>query len=287
MGFDDLARHMASRDGKKKLVEQAGGADRIVEEAAREDRRMSRRRDLILGPLLLVGGIVVLVLNYLVFMDATDPTPNPHRPPDQGSFKIYFTLAAAAAVIIGLRQTIRGTISTVRAAFDPEVTPRERRWRFLVWGIVLAVVAATVLALVRWPRADAPGGKLRNHRGELVELSKLWSDRRVVVMFYAGFDRSSEQLRELDARLSEFDATVIGISSGSSSRAAQLHEQLKLRFDLYSDSKFTVIPKWGVPFVIADVTSDAVFIVEPGGKISYKHIGEHPLLGDLAAMTRR
>jgi len=48
-----------------------------------------------------------------------------------------------------------------------------------------------------------------------------------------------------------------------------------------------VIPTWGVPFVIADVTSDAVFIVEPGGKISYKHIGEHPSLGMLAAKTRR
>ena len=153
-------------------------------------------------------------------------------------------------------------------------------------GIVLAAVAATVLAIVLWPRGGAPGGKLRNHRGELVDLSTLWSDRRVVVMFYAGFDRSSGQLRELNARLPEFDATVIAISSGSSSRAARLHEQLELRFDLYSDSTLTVIPTWGVPFVIADVTSDAVFIVEPGCKVSYKHIGEHPSLGMLAARTR-
>ena len=57
MGFDDLARHMASRDGKKKLGEQAGNADQLVAEAARVDRRMSRQRDLILGPLLLVGGL--------------------------------------------------------------------------------------------------------------------------------------------------------------------------------------------------------------------------------------
>jgi peroxiredoxin len=106
-------------------------------------------------------------------------------------------------------------------------------------------------------------------------------------MFYESFDRSSEQLRELDARLAEFDATVIGISTGSSSRAAQLHEQLELRFDLYSDSKLTVIPSWGVDFVMANVTSDAVFIVEPGGQISYKHLGSHPSLSVLAAKTRR
>lgn len=286
MGFDDLARHMASRDGKKKLAEQAGDADQIVEEAARVDRRMSRRRDLILGPLLLVGGIVVLLFNYLVFVDAADPTPNPHRPTSEGAYPIYFTVAAASAVITGLRWTIRGATSTVKEAFEPEVTLRERRWRFFVWGIVLAAVAATVLAIVLWPRGGAPGGKLRNHRGELVDLSTRWGDRRVVVMFYAGFDRSSDQLRELNARLPEFDATVIAISSGSSSRAAQLHEQLELRFDLYSDSTLTVIPTWGVPFVIAYVTSDAVFIVEPGGKISYKHIGEHPALDMLAARTR-
>src|SRR5882724_5693701 len=134
MGFDDLARHMASRDGKKKLVEQVGDADQIVEEAARADRRMSRRRDLILGPLLLVGGIVVLLLNYLVLVDAADPTPNPHRPPSEGPYPIYFTVAAASAVIIGLRQTIRGATSTVKEAFEPEVTLRERRRRILVWG---------------------------------------------------------------------------------------------------------------------------------------------------------
>jgi hypothetical protein len=36
-----------------------------------------------------------------------------------------------------------------------------------------------------------------------------------------------------------------------------------------------------------DLPPDAVFIVEPGGKISYKHIGERPSLGMLAAKTRR
>lgn len=284
MGFDDLARHLASRDGKKKLVAQAGSADQIVEEAARADRRMSRQRDLILGPLLLVGGSVVLVLNYLVLSSAG--TPNPHRPPSEGEYPLYLIGGSVLAVIVGLRQTIRGVTSTVKDAFAPEVTVRERRRAFLMWGLVLAGVAATVLAIALWPRGGAPGGKLRNQRGEQVDLSTLWSERRVVVMFYAGFDRSSDQLRALNARLPDFDATVIAISSGSRSRAAQLHEQLALRFDLYSDSTLTVIPTWGVPFVIADVTSDAAFIVEPGGKISYKLIGGHPSLDALVAKTR-
>ncbi len=38
MGFDDLARHMASRDGKKKLA-QGSNANQVVAEAARVDRQ--------------------------------------------------------------------------------------------------------------------------------------------------------------------------------------------------------------------------------------------------------
>ena len=37
MGFDDLARHMASRDKK---LSKATSADELVAEAARADRRM-------------------------------------------------------------------------------------------------------------------------------------------------------------------------------------------------------------------------------------------------------
>jgi hypothetical protein len=108
MAFDDLAKHMASRDGKRKLGQPVGNPDQIVADAAKADRRMSRTRDLILGPLLVVGGAIVLVLNLLVILDAHNPTPDPLRPPSQGTYPLYFTAAAAAAVLFGLRQTIRG-----------------------------------------------------------------------------------------------------------------------------------------------------------------------------------
>jgi hypothetical protein len=110
MAFDDLARHMAARDGKKMAQAQPASIDQFMAEAADADRRMNRKRDLILGPILLVGGLVMLTLFAFYLMDALDPTPNPQRPPSGNSFLVPTgaTVAAAGMVIVGLLQTIRG-----------------------------------------------------------------------------------------------------------------------------------------------------------------------------------
>ena len=110
MAFDDLARHMASRDGKKVAQTQPAGIDQFMAEAAEADRRMNRKRDLILGPLLLVGGLVMLTLFALYLIDALNPTPHAQRPPSGDSFLVPTgaTVAAAGMVIVGVLQTIRG-----------------------------------------------------------------------------------------------------------------------------------------------------------------------------------
>jgi len=106
MAFDDLARHMASRDGKKVPV---GSADQVVAEAEKAARRMSRRRDVILGLLLLVGGLIILGLYGLILLDVFNPTPSPLRPPeDTLRIPIYLPVGGGAAVIIGLQKLIRG-----------------------------------------------------------------------------------------------------------------------------------------------------------------------------------
>ena len=106
MAFDDLARHMASRDGKKVPV---GSADQVVAEAERAARRMSRKRDVILGLLLLVGGLVILGLYGLTILDAYNPRPSSLRPPDDTAvFPIYIPVAGGAAVIVGLQKLVRG-----------------------------------------------------------------------------------------------------------------------------------------------------------------------------------
>ena len=109
MAFDDLARHMASRD-KKKLGKVGSAADFVAQEAKAE-RRMNRTRDLILGPILLGGGLLLVVLKLLVLKDATDPTPDPMRPPEQGgTYPFYSWILALGMVGVGLTQTIRGAL---------------------------------------------------------------------------------------------------------------------------------------------------------------------------------
>jgi hypothetical protein len=109
VAFDDLARHMASRDGKKVPV---GSADQVVAEAQQVARRMSRKRDVILGLLLLVGGLVILGLYGLTYLDAVNPTPSPLRPPSGdmhfSRYMWYALVASIGAVIVGLQKLIRG-----------------------------------------------------------------------------------------------------------------------------------------------------------------------------------
>src|SRR5262249_15268960 len=110
MAFDDLAKHMASRAGKKI---SAGSADQIVAEAKIAALRMSRTRDLILGLLLLVGGLVILAGTGLTLFNFLGQTPNALQP-GGGTERIprrvwvIFLFAGSAAVIVGTKKLIRG-----------------------------------------------------------------------------------------------------------------------------------------------------------------------------------
>ena len=148
-------------------------------------------------------------------------------------------------------------------------------------GVVIAL-----FVLLR-PGDDAPEGVMESHRGEPVELSALWRDQRVVVVFFSGFQASRKQLGELDARLRDFDAKVVGVSFGASHRARRIHQEMGLHFDLFVDPTYTVIGRWGVPFVQNDVTAPAAFVVERGGEISYRKVGALPPFEELAAATKR
>lgn len=173
----------------------------------------------------------------------------------------------------------------IEDVLDPSQPPDERRRKLLAWGIVLALIAGVVLALVMLLRSDdeAPSGEIKNHKGELVELSTLWKQRRVVVTLYSGYERFPEMLREFDAKLKDFDATVIGISSDGVGRAKQVHELLGLHFDLYADPGFSVISKWGSGALDRGF---AVFIVEPGGKISHRWTQDPPSAAGVAGVTQ-
>src|SRR5262245_44169562 len=133
MGFDDLAKHMAARDGRKKAQAQTTDPDRIVAEAVKSDRRMSRIRDLVLGPLLLVGGLAVGLIVYSAVrggIDRTDP-----RNAGTDDFPTLLVAAggfACVAIIAGLLKTIRGLTRSSLVGDAPErmlegLDPHERR----------------------------------------------------------------------------------------------------------------------------------------------------------------
>jgi hypothetical protein len=109
MGFDDLARHMAARDGKKKLSEPVGSADEIMAAAAEADRKMARTRDRVLGLIMLVGGAFGLLLYVLYLFDANDPTPDPNRPPKDGYYLAfpYLPPLLGGAMVYGAWRVIR------------------------------------------------------------------------------------------------------------------------------------------------------------------------------------
>lgn len=95
MGFDDLAKRMGNSSGG--AVGDATGArdpDQIMAEARRAAERSSRISDLILGPMLLLGGAGILALCYLVAKE--------------GGLMYGVAAAGIAAIVVGARKLFRG-----------------------------------------------------------------------------------------------------------------------------------------------------------------------------------
>ncbi|MGE0396601.1 MAG: hypothetical protein AB7T06_07795 [Kofleriaceae bacterium] len=67
MAFDDLAKHMAAREGRQ--VAAPTDANEFMRRAAEENRRIDKRNDIILGAILLLGGLGVGTLALQVSMD--------------------------------------------------------------------------------------------------------------------------------------------------------------------------------------------------------------------------
>jgi hypothetical protein len=133
VGFDDLAKHMAARDGRQKSQARATDPDQIVAEALKSDRRANRTRDLVLGPLLLAGGLGLGLVLYSLLrggVDTGDPRNAGERPP-WGILTVCGGFACIA-IIAGLLKTIRGLTSRSVIGDAPErmldrIDPHERR----------------------------------------------------------------------------------------------------------------------------------------------------------------
>src|SRR5262249_53904520 len=155
----------------------------------------------------------------------------------------------------------------ITAAFDGSMPTHERHTKQIALAIVGLVVALVAGAFVLWPRGGAPGGVVRTRAGATLELDTLWRDRRIVAFFYPGqgCDSCPHSREEIEPHRKALDADVIAIGSHPATHADQFHDRMKLGFEIYVDPKLDVIPKWGVPYVGANATAPAVFVVEPGG----------------------
>ncbi len=124
----------------------------------------------------------------------------------------------------------------------------------------------------------APGGVVLGNGGSNVDLGTLWVSQRTLVVFYMGgwCPHCAKQLGDLNNAQKQFtdrNVRIIAISADSTEDAAAMSAKLTLGFPLYSDPELAVIAKWGVEDFGKHIARPAVFIVEPGGAISYRKVG--------------
>ena len=132
--------------------------------------------------------------------------------------------------------------------------------------------------------AVAPEAVVKTREGGTFDLASLWDkggDKKVVVFFYRGgwCPHCKKQLGELQSHIADFTAAgavIVGVSNEGGPDATALHDSLALGFELYSDPDLAMITKWGVEDYGAGIARPATFIVEPGGAIAYRKVGESP-----------
>jgi peroxiredoxin len=125
----------------------------------------------------------------------------------------------------------------------------------------------------------APSGVVTARDGTPFDIATLWDRRRVVLVFYMGHwcPQCQKQLAELSARIKDFeaqDATIVAVSSDSAEDASALREKLGLGFELYVDPTLEMITKWGVEDTSTNIARPSTFIIETGGNISFRRVGD-------------
>lgn len=129
--------------------------------------------------------------------------------------------------------------------------------------------------------SQAPPATVTKRDGSQIDLATQWDKQKVLVVFYRGgwCPYCAKQLSELQANQKKFadaGAIIVGISSDPADEANKTRDKLGLNFELYSDPQLQVIAKWGVEDVGSNIARPAAFVVEPGGKITYRRIGKSP-----------
>lgn len=146
--------------------------------------------------------------------------------------------------------------------------------------------------------AVAPPAVVKKRDGSTFDLATLWAkdrDHKVVVVFYRGgwCPHCQKQMAELQSHYRDFNdakAVVVGVSNEEPAAATAFRDKLGLGFELYSDPELTMITSWGVEDFGSGIARPATFVVEPGGAISYRKVGDgpadHPSMDELLAALK-
>jgi len=144
----------------------------------------------------------------------------------------------------------------------------------------------------------APEAVVTKRDGTSFDLATLWDkekDQKVVVVFYRGgwCPHCQKQMAELQSHYRDFNeakAIVVGVSNEAAPDVKAFRDKLGLGFELYSDPDLAMITKWGVADTGAGISRPATFVIEPGGAIAYRKVGEnpsdHPSMDELLAALR-
>lgn len=125
----------------------------------------------------------------------------------------------------------------------------------------------------------APSGVVTAQDGTPFDIATLWDRRRVVLVFYMGHwcPQCQKQLAELNGRVKDFeaqDAIVVAVSTDTPEDAATLRQKLGLNFEIYVDPQLQMISKWGVEDTATNIARPSTFIIETGGNISFRRVGD-------------
>lgn len=126
---------------------------------------------------------------------------------------------------------------------------------------------------------QAPDFTLPNQAGQLVQLSTLLQQSRVLVYFYPkamtpGCTVQACGLRDSRTQLADFNVQVVGISTDSPARLAKFEQKEQLNFVLLGDEEHTAAEAFGVwgEKKFMGKTYDGIhrisFLIEQDGKVS-------------------
>jgi hypothetical protein len=159
----------------------------------------------------------------------------------------------------------------VLIVFDRRQPAHVRKRKALAMGVTLLVVAALIgwLVVARHDHKRARRDTVTDANGAPASLAGLWRDRPALLVFYPTFasDACEAQLQDARALGREHQLAVAAVVLDPYG-LGPLSVALGPDFPIYVGSN-KLIPAWGIPWQVSDLTGPAMFLVARGGEITY------------------